>query len=104
MYGLQQELENRMTTALQLFLGLVVVVCVIVLVIIIVGAFRSRSYKGEANKTTPEPGIDTQDDTIKNRLSTPALHEKGLDPRGDDIGGNFSNVSNRGDTSDESTR
>ncbi len=93
-----------MTTALQLFLGLIVVVFVIVLIIIAVGAFRSRSYKGEASETTPEPRIDTQGDTIKNRLATPDLDEKGLEPRGDDVGGNFSSISNRGDTSGENSR
>ena len=90
-----------MTTALQLFLALIVVVFLVALVIIAVGAFRSRSYKGEASKTTPEPSIDTQGNTIKDRLGTPDLHEKGLEPRGDDIGGNFSGVSNRGDASGE---
>jgi hypothetical protein len=90
-----------MTTALQLFLGLVVIICVVVLIIIAVGAFRSRSYKGEASKTTPEPSIDTQGDVIKDRLGTPDLHEKGLEPRGDDVGGNFSSVSHREDTSGE---
>lgn len=38
-------------------------------------------------------------DIVKNRLGTPDLHEKSLEPRVDDIGGNFSGVSNRGDTS-----
>ena len=90
-----------MTTALQLFLALIVVIVVIVLIMIGVGAVRTRSYKGEAAKTTPEPSIDTQGDTIKERLGTPDLDEKGLEPRGDDIGGNFSGVSNRGDTSNQ---
>ncbi|MBV9710364.1 MAG: hypothetical protein JO011_05520 [Ktedonobacteraceae bacterium] len=93
-----------MTTVLQLFLGLVVVIFVIGLIIISVSAFRSRSYKGEASKTAPEPSIDTQGSTIKDRLGTPDLHENGLDPRGDDIGGNFSGVSNRGDASGEDRR
>ena len=93
-----------MATALQLFLGLIVVVFVIGLIIIGVGAFRSRSYKGEASKTTPEPSIDTQGNTIKDRLGTPDLHEKGLEPRGDDVGGNFSGTSNRSDTSGEDRR
>jgi hypothetical protein len=88
-----------MTMALQLFLALIIVIAVIVLLLIGVGAFRTRSYKGESNKTSPEPSIDTQGNTIKDRLGTPDLHEKGLEPRGDDVGGNFSSVSNRGDTS-----
>jgi hypothetical protein len=95
------EWKDMMTTSLPLFLALIVVIAVIVLVLIGVGVFRTRSYKGEADRTTPEPGIDTQGDTIKDRLGTPDLHEKGLEPRGDDVGGNFSGVSNRGDTSDQ---
>jgi uncharacterized membrane protein len=88
-----------MTTALQLFLALIVVIFVVVLIVIAVGTFRTRSYKGESNKTSPEPSIDTQGNAIKDRLGTPDLHEKGLEPRGDDVGGNFSGISDRGDTS-----
>ena len=89
-----------MTTALQLFLGLIVVIFLVGLIVIAVGTFRSRSYKGEANKTTPEPGIDTKGNTINFLVVTRDLHAKGLEPRGDDVGGNFSGISNRGDTSD----
>ena len=92
-----------MATALQLFLGLIVVVFVVALIIIAVGAFRSRSYKGQASKTTPEPGIDAQGNAIE-RLGTSDLDKKGLEPRGDDVGGNFSGISNRGDTSGENRR
>jgi hypothetical protein len=88
-----------MTTPLQLFLALIVLVFVVVLIVIAVGTFRTRSYKGQANKTSPEPSIDTQGNTIKDRLNSPDLDKKGLEPRGDDVGGNFSGVSNRGDTS-----
>jgi uncharacterized membrane protein len=89
-----------MATALQLFLALIIVIFVVVMIVIIVGIFRTRSYKEKSNKTSPEPGIDTRGDIVKNRLGTPDLDEKGLEPRGDDVGGNFSGISNRGDTSD----
>jgi hypothetical protein len=88
-----------MATSLQLFLALIVVIFVVVLIVIGVGTFRTRSYKGQSNEASPEPSIDTQGSTVKDRLGTPDLDEKGLEPRGDDVGGNFSGVSNRGDTS-----
>jgi hypothetical protein len=93
-----------MNTALMIFLILLIAAFVIVFVIMGVGYFRTRSYKGKASTSTPEPAIKTSRENMENRLASPELHKKGLDPRGDDIGGNFSGISNRKDTSGENRR
>jgi hypothetical protein len=93
-----------MTTAIWIFLGIVIVAFIAVFVIQGTGLLRTRAYKGKANRTDPEPGINTSGRTVEDRLGTPDLHNKGLDPRGDDIGGNFSGTSNRTDTSGENKR
>ncbi len=93
-----------MTTAIWIFLGIVLLAFIIVFVAQATGLFRTRAYKGKANRTDPEPGINTGGRTVEDRLGTPDLNKRGLDPRGDDIGGNFSGTSNRGDTSGENKR
>ncbi|MDQ2885021.1 MAG: hypothetical protein M3Y39_02950 [Chloroflexota bacterium] len=93
-----------MITAIWIFLGIVLLAFIIVFVAQATGLFRTRAYKGKANKSTPEPGIDTRGGIVEDRLGTPDLHKKGFDPRGDDVGGNFSGTSNRGDTPGENRR
>jgi hypothetical protein len=93
-----------MTTAIWIFLGLVIVAFIVVFVVQGTGLLRTRAYKGKADSTDPEPGINTGGGTVENRLGTPDLNNRDLDPRGDDIGGNFSGTSNRGDTSGENRR
>jgi hypothetical protein len=93
-----------MTTAIWIFLGIVIVAFIAVFVIQGTGLLRTRAYKEKANRTDPEPGINTSGRIVEDRLGTPDLHNRGLDPRGDDIGGNFSGTSNRADTSGENKR
>lgn len=81
------------------FLGLVVVLFIIVFVIMFIGFRRTRNVKGVTSSESPEPTIKAQQGPIGRRLGGNQALNEGKDPRGDDIGGNFSNVSGKGDNS-----
>jgi hypothetical protein len=76
--------------ALVLFFALIIVIFVIALVIALVGLVRARRRLGEAGHGNP--GIEEGKQPVAERLGEQQPGRFGTDPRGEDIGGNFSTV------------
>lgn len=88
-------------SALLWFFGLLVVLLIIVLVFIIMGFMRTRRPVGGSAHGGPK--IDEQQQSVAERLGESNPKQYGADPRGDDIGGNFS-TSVSGDENKGETR
>jgi hypothetical protein len=77
-------------SALVWFFVLLIVILVVVLAILIVGFIRTRSPVDGASHGAPE--INEYDQPVAERLGESQPKQFGTDPRGDDVGGNFSSV------------
>jgi hypothetical protein len=77
--------------ALVLFFALIIVIFVIALVITLVGLVRARRRLDGVRHG--EPGIEEGKQPIAERLGEQYPGQFGADPRGEDVGGNFSTVS-----------
>lgn len=76
--------------ALVLFFALIIVIFVIALVIALVGLAQARRrLDGDRHG---EPGIEEGKQPVAERLGEQQPGQFGADPRGEDIGGNFSTV------------
>ena len=76
--------------ALVLFFALIIVIFVIALVIALVGVARARRRLDETGHG--EPGIEEGKQPVAERLGEQRPGQFGTDPRGEDIGGNFSTI------------
>lgn len=80
-----------MSNFLPLWLGLIVLVFAIVLVVQLVGTRRTKKSEStqQVDNTHPEARINLKDKNVAERLGVPSASETGVDPRGEDVGGNF---------------
>lgn len=76
--------------ALLWFFVLIIVVFAIALVVILVGLARARRRVGGLGHGSP--GIAESQQPVAKRLGEERPGQLGEDPRGDDIGGNFSTI------------
>ena len=81
--------------ALMWFLVLVFVVLAIAVIVFLVGMARARRRIGGVSHGGP--AIPEKEQPVAERLGEDRPKEYGADPRGDDIGGNFSTIPNEED-------
>jgi hypothetical protein len=82
-------------TALMWFLVLVIVVLAIAVIVLLVAFARSKRRVG--GSAPDGMGIQEERPPIAERLGEQRPGQYGEDPRGDDIGGNFSTIPNEED-------
>ncbi len=75
--------------------GLIAVLFVIVLAMLLIFLTRARSRRKPAIDNVP--AIDARQDQVAQRLGEQSPGQNGSDPRGPDVGGNFSNIAPRKD-------
>src|SRR5947209_4244080 len=86
-------------TALMWFLGLVIVVLAIAVIVILIGFARSKRRAG--GSAPHGAGIREEQQPVAERLGEQRPDQYGEDPRGDDIGGNFSTIPSEEDADRE---
>lgn len=85
---------------LPFWLGLIVIVFLIVVGIILYGTYRAKKTADtrQVDASNPNARIDLKNKRVAERLGVPSASETGVDPRGEDIGGNFWEVPKKDET------
>ncbi|GHO43618.1 hypothetical protein [Ktedonospora formicarum] len=89
---------------LPLWLGLIILLFIVILGLILVGTYRARKAREthQVDTSSPNARINLKDKKIAERLGVPSASETGVDPRGEDIGGNFWEVPKKDAPKEES--
>lgn len=88
-------------TALMWFLGLVIVVLAIAVIVFLIGLARAKRRVG--GSAPNDAGIHEEQQPVAQRLGEQNPRQYGADPRGDDIGGNFSTIPDEADAARRSS-